>query len=712
MSFPISHKTVVVLDESNYFLETSCDQTFEFDVINKSRQPSGIIPLCPINKSLWTCSVEAIAEYCRIVWDIFPEGERLIRFVVCGTDSANDINDWNPEVQSLQNCMEWLANCGAISHSKAKQFKPSEKCQILNGFDKAIEALSEPTHSQSKANDTSSDTSAEPTNKGRIVCISSFRNDSHIKSVEDSVKQLIVDRNELIAKQKTLDNSCHLMSITCCELVIINTFPIEDQTMSSKIVEIPKHSLSPTITSEIHSVKSGRFLAAKLSFLVLSHFDLASTTVTGIPMKEEQNASSSANYDVEIVHSSLAHTESFRSGSVSVDGVCVKQSREGFTYDTISLKWCTPRTNAVELHYCTTAFRFTSVDVNSRPASCLTNFLLSGRTVMLEMPRLKGSKFMSHMLSSHCGELYIHTLGTGRSILEDPPSISEGSGGRVTDYRINDFGEMMKKNRLVACKLIQSANKEVLYPIEKAKQSLSKQTIYWPLVIGHTILYNIQIQIQSLLNLVPKEFLTEAEVIECKNAIYHLVGMESKGTNLPVPTIGCKGKGPKREELYRMLWNELEFFVRAYAVTAEHKSILECLLECRSSKPSEHHSNPASTRTQTSNVGEETAKKSNGSKVTGDEWAWKESWKELNDWAFNELQNMTPPKMGEPEPKKLKPNPIEAMTGTQSLLSIWTNKLNEENSKKRLEFVGRTTSEGNVAKLYVDLMDKQNNEEK
>lgn len=50
------------------------------------------------------------------------------------------------------------------------------------------------------------------------------------------------------------------------------------------------------------------FLHSKLSHLILSHFDLASTTVTGIPMKEEQNASSSANYDVEIFHSSSAHT--------------------------------------------------------------------------------------------------------------------------------------------------------------------------------------------------------------------------------------------------------------------------------------------------------------------------------------------------------------------------------------------------------------------
>lgn len=66
--------------------------------------------------------------------------------------------------------------------------------------------------------------------------------------------------------------------------------------------------LSAILTTEVHSVKAGGQIASKLSNLILNHYDLGSTTVTGIPMKEEQNASSSANYDVEIFHSSAAHT--------------------------------------------------------------------------------------------------------------------------------------------------------------------------------------------------------------------------------------------------------------------------------------------------------------------------------------------------------------------------------------------------------------------
>ena len=50
------------------------------------------------------------------------------------------------------------------------------------------------------------------------------------------------------------------------------------------------------------SVQGGPELSKKLLKLSLRHFDLASTTVTGIPMKEEQNSQSSANYDVELFH--------------------------------------------------------------------------------------------------------------------------------------------------------------------------------------------------------------------------------------------------------------------------------------------------------------------------------------------------------------------------------------------------------------------------
>lgn len=73
--FPTNHKTIFVLDHTPYF-GISSDNPIDFDV-SKSRGP-GYVPLPPVCKSLWTCSVEAAVEYCRIVWDLFPEGKLVI----------------------------------------------------------------------------------------------------------------------------------------------------------------------------------------------------------------------------------------------------------------------------------------------------------------------------------------------------------------------------------------------------------------------------------------------------------------------------------------------------------------------------------------------------------------------------------------------------------------------------------------------------------
>lgn len=61
--------------------------------------------------------------------------------------------------------------------------------------------------------------------------------------------------------------------------------------------------------NSFYSSEREALLFARVNSLVLQHYELASTTVTGIPMKEEQNASSSANYDVEIFHPVAAHAD-------------------------------------------------------------------------------------------------------------------------------------------------------------------------------------------------------------------------------------------------------------------------------------------------------------------------------------------------------------------------------------------------------------------
>ena len=63
--------------------------------------------------------------------------------------------------------------------------------------------------------------------------------------------------------------------------------------------------------------------------------------------------------------------------------------------------------------------------------------------------------------------------------------------------------------------------------------------------------------------------------------------MENKGDPLPVPVTqtqnlgSTKTKTPKKEEQYKLMFNELERFLTAHCRTERHTKVLECLMEVR-----------------------------------------------------------------------------------------------------------------------------------
>ncbi|XP_055250932.1 integrator complex subunit 13 isoform X2 [Moschus berezovskii] len=632
--FSESHKTVFVVDHCPYMAE-SCRQHVEFDMLVKNRT-QGIIPLAPISKSLWTCSVESSMEYCRIMYDIFPF-KKLVNFIVSDS-GAHVLNSWTQEDQNLQELMAALAAVGPPNPRA-----DPECCSILHGLVAAVETLCKITEYQHEARTLLMENAERVGNRGRIICITNAKSDSHVRMLEDCVQETIHEHNKLAA------NSDHLMQIQKCELVLIHTYPVgEDSLVSDRT----KKELSPVLTSEVHSVRAGRHLATKLNILVQQHFDLASTTITNIPMKEEQHANTSANYDVELLHHKDAHVDFLKSGDNHLSG----SSREGSFKETITLKWCTPRTNNIELHYCTGAYRISPVDVNSRPSSCLTNFLLNGRSVLLEQPRKSGSKVISHMLSSHGGEIFLHVLSSSRSILEDPPSISEGCGGRVTDYRIT---------------------------------------------------------VVPLASVIVKESLTEEDVLNCQKTIYNLVDMERKNDPLPISTVGTRGKGPKRDEQYRIMWNELETLVRAHINNSEkHQRVLECLMACRSKPPEEEERKKRGRKREDKEDKSEKAVKDYEQEKS---WQDSERLKGILERGKEELAEaeIIKDSPDSPEPPNKKPlvemdetPPVEKSKGPVSLLSLWSNRINTANSRKHQEFAGRLNSVNNRAELYQHLKEE------
>lgn len=683
--FSFSHKTVFVVDHCPYMAESSRQQ-IECDMLTKSRTQS-MIPLAPVTKSLWTSAVECSMEYCRILYDIYP-AKKLVNYIVSDSE-FHILNTWKQENQSVQELMSALAVIGPPNPRE-----DPECCSVLHGLVAAVESLCKITTYQHEARTALVDMAHRVANRGRIICLTNAKSDTHVRMLEDCVLETIQEQNKLAA------GSDRLMPVQQCELVMVHIYPQGDDTLVS---DRQKKELSPVLSSEVHSVRAGRHLACKLNLLVQQHFDLASTTITNIPMKEEQHANTSANYDVELLHHRDAHIE-FKSSDLHP----ASSSKDGGIKETVTLKWCTPRTNSVELHYCSGAFRISPVDVNSRPSSCLTNFLLNGRSVLLEQPRKAGSKVISHMLSCHGGEIFLHVLSSTRSTLEDPPSISEGCGGRVTDYRITDFGEFMRENRLTPFpnRPRDAAGRT---PLERAKSQLERHTRYWPMIISQTTIFNMQ-AVVPLANLIVKDCMTEDDVLTCQKTIYNLVDMERKNDPLPIAAVGSRGKGPRRDEQYRIMWNELETLVKTHVGTSErHQQVLECITACRSKPPEEEE------RKKRGRKREEKEEKPEKNGKESEEKGWSRDTDRLNGLTEREKEEQSEAEVikdspDSPEPFNKKPRlsveelqPPAKTKGPVSLLSLWSSRISQANSRKHQEFAGRVTSVNNRAELYQHL---------
>ncbi|KAI8435838.1 hypothetical protein MSG28_004054 [Choristoneura fumiferana] len=632
--FPTNHKTIFVLDHTPYF-GISSDNPIDFDV-SKSRGP-GYVPLPPVCKSLWTCSVEAAVEYCRIVWDLFPEG-KLVRFVVSDS-AAHILNTWAAAQQNLTHILNGLCLVGAVRRGAGGD---------VVGLCAAIEALSEPSPTQSSR----PNSEALFQNRGRIICITSARDDDSIRSLAEIALNALIQQNKKASSQPTTTSEStstaqtQAYPIQYCHLVIINVTPEKAET---RVNNQPLTEMGNGLMGVEVIVSRASALATLLGRLVLPHYKLVTTTVTGIPMKEEQNASSSANYDVEIIHSAEAHA-----------GLRAAQTAAEAT-ESVVLRWWTPRGAEGGAGGCSgPLWRVTPADVASRPSACLVNFLLNGRSVTLEMPstssfsvhslstggrrvdlawstnfrvvtsaasqlsqrstrrprvrtsrerrsdeatelidlvsatnrsrrggagrvpgRKGGGRSASHVLAAQGGELWVGALG-GRAPYDEPPALSEGAGGRVTDYRIKEFGALMQQNRLFP---LRGAGANA-----RAKARLQRHTTYWPLTISSTLVFNLGSVMEPLTRLVVQETLTDDEVNTCRDVLLSLLGMESRH-EFPTAQLpsNLRGKSSsRREEQWRQVWSELEALIRAHSASPAHRALLRTLLECRA-----HNNHPS-----------------------------------------------------------------------------------------------------------------------
>ncbi|XP_054725944.1 protein asunder [Anastrepha obliqua] len=673
-TYDLNQKTIFVLDHTQYF-SISSEDYIPLELLKGKpgiTEPSKDVPVSvgtsdvQFSKSLWTCSVESSIEYCRIVWDLFPRG-KLVRFIVSDT-AAHIVNTWNLTTQNMSHVLNAMALVGVPQRNAVQ----SSDFSVIHGLRAAIEALAEPTETQLallQERDSALIHSGENPmpNKGRVICITSARDNSSMKSLEDIFHTVLMQQNTLAATQRKM------LHIDHCHLVIINVVPLN---IDSLVTNRGKMDLSSVLSTEIHTTCAPN-ISNKLTHLIMSHYDLASTTVTGIPMKEEQNANSSANYDVEILHARNAHTSICGS-----EALLPTSRKEGAEYETVTLKWCTPRgCGSSDMQPCLAQHRVTPVDVTSRPSACLITFLLNGRSVLLEMPRKTGGKTTSHLLSARGGEIFIHALQITRSCLEDLPSISEGPGGRVTDYRIADFASFIKAHRFVPLK-VKSKSEENLH---KARERLQRRSRYFPLTLNTSLIYNLQRNLNWVpyfLRKISKEDMDKTDETQCQQYIFEIYTAASRGEPLPFPNMGGgRLKGSKKADQYKLIYAELEVLIRAYATTPHHKVILESVQNVRAAC--------GDTTVKTENDG---SRDSIGKTV-------------MRDSPMSPPHSMDSSSSSSSLLKTSKRN--LSSSGPRSLLDIFTS-TERSQSAKRVDFSGRLcTPAGQIAKLYPDFWNKE-----
>lgn len=59
-----------------------------------------------------------------------------------------------------------------------------------------------------------------------------------------------------------------------------------------------------------------------------------------------------------------------------------------------------------------------------------------------------------------------------------------------------------------------------------------------------------------------------------------MIALEAKHEPLHLPNVGQRGKGQKREEQYKIMWNELETLLKNNCHSESHKAVYNCLIEC------------------------------------------------------------------------------------------------------------------------------------
>ncbi|GMR48676.1 hypothetical protein PMAYCL1PPCAC_18871, partial [Pristionchus mayeri] len=464
---PPSHKVIVLMDHGpRMAIDANCP-------VNILAKNAPIETRKCMSRNLWTMAIEATLEAHRVVSDLFPDGSRLMRFVLADAVSRKLNSDWGKTLLRQPELLTQLGSTGAPTtaagaagdadatflplgvqlavetlsettdrYRKMKNMDPKEQVPLIKYLSHSFAWKIHPTKTTqerifqeqglklgktavtktivSPNGEEEEDTKKVQRpcyimNKGSILVLTRMKSDAEVAALEKEVTEAIETRNAQIAKTKDRKFTAKVDHVS---LFILNLLPVgEKATVTGK----PLTKMNETLSCGVRSCcVKGNQLITGVHGMLMPLYDLASTTVTGIPMKEESNASHSVNYDVELLHQRIAHSELARNGLLmenmpkaatypvvmgTNEGGDTKKEQEDEiqvieaktpgliavlhdgAYSTVRLTWATPSPKTAWNMFprSGSSYPVTPSYLNARPSICLTSFLGQGKSVMLEV---------------------------------------------------------------------------------------------------------------------------------------------------------------------------------------------------------------------------------------------------------------------------------------------------------------------------------------
>lgn len=185
------------------------------------------------------------------------------------------------------------------------------------------------------------------------------------------------------------------------------------------------------------------------------------------------------------------------------------------------------------------------------------------------------------MLACHGGDIYLHKIQAPQNTVTEPPAIAEGAGGKRSDYRINQFRELIKTYTLFPSSLPDD-NK-----IADNFSQLERETRIWPLVNSDSALYSLPGTSYGLiLNLTVQASLSDENKQQILSILKDLMEKERNGDPLPWSTGGRGGKPPRKTDQYKKLWQEVAELLEAHSNNSpNHRMVYEEFLNSRGKSP-------------------------------------------------------------------------------------------------------------------------------